>query len=149
MTNNITNKKTTEMEDMKVKLSTLWIFVMFNYLYCDIMGLMDPVLLKQFMTGNVGGIQITQEFFLGAAILMEIPIAMVLLSRVLKYRANRWTNIVTGSTMTVVQFSSLFFGSSPTIYYIFFSIIEISCTSLIVWYAWKWTNLEVSPNNKI
>ncbi|MCZ7402154.1 MAG: DUF6326 family protein [Candidatus Methanoperedens sp.] len=149
MTNNNTNKKTTEMEDMKGKLSTLWIFVMFNYLYCDFMGLMDPELLKQYMTGNVGGIQITQEFFLGAAILMEIPIAMVLLSRIFKYRANRWANIIAGTIMTAVQFSTLFFGSSPTIYYVFFSIIEISCTSLIVWYAWKWTNPESSPNTKI
>ena len=149
MTNNNTNKKTTEMEDMKVKLSTLWIFVMFNYLYCDIMGLMDPELLKQYMTGNVGGIQITQEFFLGAAILMEIPIAMVLLSRIFKYRANRWANIIAGTITTAVQFSTLFFGSSPTIYYIFFSIIEIACTSLIVWYAWKWADSEGSPSNEI
>ncbi len=136
-----TNKKTAEI-DMKVKLSTLWIFVMFNYLYCDILGLFDPVVLKELMTGYAGGLQITQEFLLGAAILMEIPIAMVLLSRILKYKANRWANIIAGAIMTVVQFSSLFFGSSPTIYYIFFSIIEIACTSLIVWYAWKWLNPE-------
>ncbi len=143
-----TNKKTVEM-GMKVKLSTLWIFVILNYLYCDIVALMDSELLKQFMTGNVGGIHLTQGFLLGASILMEIPIAMLLLSRILKYRANRWANIIAGTIMTTVQFSSLFFGSSPTIYYIFFSIIEIACTSLIVWYAWKWPNPEVSPNDKI
>ena len=34
------------MDNMKVKLSTLWIFVMFNYLYADVMALMDPVLLN-------------------------------------------------------------------------------------------------------
>jgi threonine/homoserine/homoserine lactone efflux protein len=86
---------------------------------------------------------------LGAAILMEIPISMVLLSRVLKYGANRWANMIAGAIMTAVQFSSLFFGSSPTIYYIFFSILEIACTALIVWYAWKWANPESSPRNKI
>ena len=74
---------------------------------------------------------------------MEIPIAMVLLSQILKYRANRWANIITAIIMTAVQFSSLFFGSPPTIYYIFFSIIEISCTALIVWFAWKWRNPEI------
>jgi hypothetical protein len=136
-----TNKKTAEM-DMKVKLSTLWIFVMFNYLYCDVMSLMDPELLKQFMTGNVGGIKVTEGFLLGAAILMEIPIAMVLLSRVLKYRANRWANIIAGSIKTVVMIL-LFVGSSPPFYYIFFGTIEIACTSLIVWYAWKWPNPEI------
>lgn len=131
-------KKIAEIKDRKVVLSTLWIFVTLNYLYCDILALMDPELLKQIITGNLGFVQITQEFLLGGAILMEIPIAMVLLSRVLKYGANRWANIIAGAIMTVVQFSSVFAGSGPTIYYTFFSIIEIACTLFIVWYAWKW-----------
>ncbi len=114
------------MEDMKVKLSTLWMFAMFNYIYCDIMGLMDPVLLNQIIKGFAGSLQLTQGFLLGGAVLVEIPIAMVLLSRVLNYRANRWTNIIAGTIMTVVQISSLFFGSSPTTYYIFFSLPYIS-----------------------
>lgn len=135
--------------DRKVLLSTLWIFAMFNYLYCDVVALMDTKLLNQFITGVVGGVHITQGFLLGASILMEIPIAMVILSRVLKYRANRWANIIAGTIMTAVQFSSLFFGSSPAIYYIFFSIIEIACTSLIVWLALKWPKPEDSLNNKI
>ena len=31
-----TKRKTTEMKDRKMILSTLWIFVMFNYIYLDI-----------------------------------------------------------------------------------------------------------------
>ena len=73
-------KKTTEMKDMRVILSTLWIFAMFNYLYADIVSLMDPVSLKQIMAGTVGSLQVTQGFLLGAAILMETAVAMVLLS---------------------------------------------------------------------
>ena len=141
-----TNNKTIETKDKKVILSTLWIFAMLNYLYCDILALMDPDLLNQFITGNVGGIHMTQAFLLQAAILMEIPTAMVLLSKVLKYGANRWANMIAGTIMTIVQFSTLFIGSSPALYYIFFSIIEIACTSLIVWYAWKWPNPEHRPN---
>jgi hypothetical protein len=74
---------------MKSKLSTLWIFAALNYLYCDVVGLMDRGLLRQFLAGEVDGIPLTQGFLLGAAILVEIPIAMVLLSRFLTYRANR------------------------------------------------------------
>lgn len=143
-----TNDKTTGMEDIKVRLSILWVFVMFNYLYCDVVALMDPQLLKQFVTGDVGGMQINQGFLWGAAILMEIPISMVLLSRVLKYGANRWANMIAGAIMTAVQFSSLFFGSSPTPYYIFFSIVEITCTAFIVWYAWKWASSESNSGIK-
>jgi len=73
-----TNDKTTATREMKIRLSTLWIFVMFNYLYCDVVGLMDSALLKQFLAGNVGEMQLNQGFLLGASILMEIPISMVL-----------------------------------------------------------------------
>jgi hypothetical protein len=137
MANNNLTKKAVEIKDRKVILSTLWVFVMFNYLYCDVMSLMDPKLLKQYISGNPGGVQVTEGFLFWAAILMEIPIAMVLLSRVLKNRLNRWTNIIAGIIMTVVQLLALIFGTSPTFYYLFFSIIEIGCTSFIVWYAWK------------
>lgn len=136
------------LQDMKARLSTLWIFAILNYLYCDVVGLMDPELLQQYMTGNIGRIHITQGFLLSAAILMEIPISMVFLSRILKYGANRWANIIAGGIMTTVQFSSLFFGSTPTSYYIFFSMIEIICTALIVLFAWKWANPESSLNSK-
>lgn len=143
------NTKTTEMEAMKVKLSTLWVFAMFNYLYADVMALMDPEGLKLIMTGQVGPIQITQGFLLGAAVLMEIPIAMVVLSRLLKYRANRWANIIAGTIETVAVFLAMFVGTgTPVLYGMFFATIEIVCTSLIVWYAWKWRNPEDSPNNK-
>ena len=140
------NQKPVEMSDRKVLLSTLWVFVMFNYLYCDVVGLMDPGKLRQYLAGNVGGIQITQGFLVGAAILMEIPTAMVLLSRVLPYRANRWANIMAAILMTAVQLSTLFFGSSPAIYYQFFSVIEIGCTVFIFWQAIRWNNPVSIPD---
>ena len=123
--------------DMKSKLSTLWIFVALNYLYCDIVSLMDPELLPQYLRGNVNGLEFTPWFLLGAGILVEIFIAMVLLSRVLPYRANRWANIAAGTIMTAAQSASLFVGT-PAPYYLFFSVIEIATTVLIVWFAWNW-----------
>jgi hypothetical protein len=47
-----------EKTDRKVVLSFLWIFVMLNNLYCDIMGLMDFNLLMQYLKGNVNGMVI-------------------------------------------------------------------------------------------
>ncbi len=123
---------------MKAMFQTAWIFVTLNYLYCDLIGLMDPDLLKQFLSGTAGGIPLTQGFFLGAAILMEIPMSMVFLSRALNYRADRWANIAAGTVMTLVQIGSLFVGSRPTMYYLFFSAVEIATTSLIVVFAIRW-----------
>jgi hypothetical protein len=129
---------------MNVKLSTLWITASLSYLYCDIISLMDPELLKQYLAGNVNGMAFTPGFLFGAAILISIPILMVLLSRVLNYRANRWTNIVAATVMTGVQTLTLFIGG-PAPYYLYLSLVEITCTVLIIGYAWKWREPAVQP----
>jgi hypothetical protein len=139
------NRKTTKI-DMKVLLSTLWIFAMFNYLYADVLTMYEPGVLEELMTGSVGGIQFTQGFLLGAAILMETAIVMVLLSRVLEYRANRLANIIAGVIHTLAVSGSMFVGSAPSLHYMFFGTIEIVTTLLIIWLAWKWANPEGSPN---
>jgi len=136
------------MEGLRSKLSTLWIVATLNYLYCDVVTLMDPTLLKQFLAGNVGSVPISQGFLLGAGILVEIPIAMVLLSRILGDRPNRTANIAAGTAMTAVQVLSLVI-KTPALYYIFFSVIEIACTSAIVWYAWKSRKDERASSSKI
>jgi hypothetical protein len=123
--------------DPRVKLSTLWLFALLNYLYCDIVSLMDAEMLRQYLTGTVNGMEMTRGFLLGASVLMEIPIAMVLLSRVLGYRANRCANIVAGVIMTVVQSATLALGT-PASYYLFCSTVEIAATACVVWSAWRW-----------
>jgi len=123
------NKKVTVMPDMKVRLSALWLFAMLTYTYGDVVTLMDPV--------KHGSMQLTEGFLLGGSIFMMIPITMVLLSRILKYRASRWASIIAGTIMTAALPVTLF-AAVPTSYYVFFTVIEITCTALIVWYAWKW-----------
>jgi hypothetical protein len=118
----------------------LWVFVVFNYLYCDVLGLTDANVLKDLINGT-GPIDMTPGFLLASGILMEIPIAMVLLSVVLPYRGSRWANIAAGTTMVLVQVGSLFVGA-PTGYYLFFSAIEIAATAFIVWYASTWHEVE-------
>jgi len=90
-----TNKETTEMKDRKAILSTLWIFAMFNYLYADIVTMIfNPAIYQN------AAMRMTDGIVLAVGALFEIAIAMVLLSRVLKYRANRWANIIAGRLVT-------------------------------------------------
>ena len=132
-----TNEKTAKM-DMKAKLSTLWIVVMFNMAFADILGFMFPEFLEILETGYAGGMQITQGLMLTFAIILEIPIAMIFLSRVLKYGANRWANIIA----SVITIAFVILGGSTELSYIFFAAVEIVCMLLIVRDAWKWTNPE-------
>jgi len=125
------------MKDVKTTLSTLWIFAMFNYLYADVMGLMDPALQRSIASGQGLAITVSEGFLFGAAILMETAIAMILLSRLLDRRLNRLLNIAVGILQTLAVAASLFAGK-PVSYYVFFSVIEIACTCYIVWRAWTW-----------
>ena len=59
-------KATTMLVDAKVnvkqKLSALWIVLMFLYTYADILGFYTPGTLAELMSGEAGGIQLTEVF---------------------------------------------------------------------------------------
>lgn len=123
------NKK----EDMKVKLSTLWVFVMFNMVFADIVGFLNPGALEEMIA-----MKPAQGWLLVFSILLEIPIAMIVLSRLLKHKANRWANIIAG----VITILWVIGGGNTSVSYIFFATIEVACMLLIIWYAWQWTEQE-------
>lgn len=116
-------------------VSSLWLFAILNYAYCDLLGLYWSEDLAALLGGELHGIQFTQGFLLGAAVLMTIPIGALLVSRIAPHRAARWSSLTAGVVMTVVQAASLTVGSAPTLHYIYFSIIEITTTATIAWYA--------------
>jgi len=122
----------------KVLFSTLWIFVTVNYIFCDVFTLFHSESLKQLMTGEMGGMEINQKFLLGFSILMEMPMVMIVLSRILSYKSNRLANIIVALIMTIVQAGTLFTADN-TMHYIFFSIVEVGTTSFILYSAWNWT----------
>lgn len=124
--------------DPRTVLQTLWVFAVLNYLYCDVLTLMVASQLRQYLDGNVGGVEVTPGFLLAAGVLMEIPMSMVLISRLAPDRIARVATIIGGAIMTVVQAASLSFGTEGVPHYVFFSAIEISTTAFIVWFAWRW-----------
>lgn len=127
--------------DRAARLSLVWVFLLFNYLYCDVLGLYDRNVLKDLIDGT-SSVDMTPGALLAFSVLMEIPIAMVLLSVVLPRRASRWANVAAGAVMAVVQIGSLVVGSGPTAYYLFFSVVEIATTVFVVWFAWTWPQTE-------
>src|SRR4030067_1957865 len=85
-----TNEKPAKL-DVRSKLSTLWILVMFNMVFADVVGFMNPGALEAIMKGETG-FTITQGLLVVFAVFLEIPIAMIFLSRVLNRRANQLAN---------------------------------------------------------
>src|SRR5687768_674469 len=102
--------------ETKEKISILWIVVLFNIAFADIVGFLNPGTLQDIMTGSLG-FEITQELLLIFAVLLEIPIVMIFLSRVLKSRANRWANTIAG----IITILFVIGGGSATLSYLFFA----------------------------
>ena len=126
---------TTKSIDRKTVLSTLWIFVMFNYLYADLaMMIFHPAMYQKIAAEMSAGVA------LGATVLMEVLIAMVLFSRILTYKANRWANIIGGVVGTA--FVAVTLGRNSPAFYILLSTIEIASTLFIIWYSWTWRSPE-------
>jgi len=119
----------------KVLLSTLWIVVMVNMLKADILSLYIPGSAEEVArTSASTGVPIPQ-LMLGGAIMGELAIAMIILSRVLRYGVNRWANIIVG----IVTIAYIWVGGEASYpHYTFIATVETICLLLIIWNAWKW-----------
>lgn len=134
------NQSTTFLKkiDTKVLLSTLWIVVMINMLKADILSLFIPGSAEEVArTAASTGASIPQ-LMLGGAIIGELALVMIILSRVLKYGINRWVNIVIG----VVTIAYIWGGGASYPHYIFIATIETICLLLIIGLTWMWRNDE-------
>ncbi|MEJ2561568.1 MAG: DUF6326 family protein, partial [Anaerolineales bacterium] len=127
------------MEEIRIKLSGLWTALILTYLLGDVLRIFSGDFVPGEM-GEMGGMQITQGMYLGLAILLLIPIIMVFLSLVLKYRANRWTNLVLAAFFFIFNLFGL--PTYPSLYDQFLIIVGLVFNGLTFWYAWKWPEPE-------
>lgn len=116
----------------KALLSTLWIVVLFNILFRDIHELLNP---NYFV--NLEQLNVSQGQLILYALILEIPILMVLLSRVLPLKVNQWANGIAaalmtgGMLMTIVGGDSddIFFGAANTLVLIYILYVAIKLPS--------------------
>jgi hypothetical protein len=134
------NKKTSKMEDGKIdvrlKISALWIAVMFLYAYVDIFSLFKPGIIEGLMAGKVFVFQVSQIFLFLTTLYIVVPSLMIFLSLVLKPKVNRWTNIIVSIFYFITMLGACI--GETWAFYIFGTIVESLLLFLIIWYAWKW-----------
>lgn len=122
--------------DVKVKLSALWVTLMFLYVYVDIFSFYKPGTVENILVGKVWEFDITQTWALSALILMTIPSVMIFLSLVVKPSVNRWINIIVALFYILVSAGNAV-GETWSYYYAG-AAVEVILLALIVWFAWKW-----------
>ena len=119
------------MLDMRIILSGLWVALMLDNLWGDVLR----IFAGDVKLGEIDGVVPSQGVWLGIAALMLIPIVMVVLTLTLKYPAIRWANIIVAIFFVVFNLAGLPY---PGAYDNFLIIVSFVFNALTVWYAWKW-----------
>ncbi len=114
-------------------LSTLWVFILLNMIFRDLHQFGKAGFLEEMMSGVVNGVKITEDLMLFGGLLAEIPIIMVLLSRILADKANQWANIIASVLTMLVLLSALPTADMDDI---FFTVIEVAGFVAIIRIAW-------------
>jgi uncharacterized protein DUF6326 len=127
---------------VRIKISALWITMLFLFAYGDIFGFFQPGQIEEVSAGEVSGIKITQIFLFGVSVYIAIASVMVFLSLVLRPRVSRWANIVL-PILYIVSIAASVIGEAWAYFY-FLSIAESALLLLIVRYAWTWPRQELS-----
>ena len=125
----------TKKVDRKVMLSTLWIVLIINMIYADIYSLIVEIAKGGRMEDIPGDVKIMMAF---AAIVTNIPVVMIFLSRILKYAVNRYLNMGVG-IFTIIY---VWEGMSSYPHYIIIATIETVLALVIIRMAWKWKGDE-------
>ena len=132
------------LEDVRVgvrlKISALWIAMLFLFAYGDIFGFFAPGHIEEIIGGEISGMTINQVFLLGASVYIAIASAMVFLSLVLRPSVNRSTNIVL-PILYIVSIVASVIGEDLAYFY-FLSFGEIALLLQIIRYAWTWPRQE-------
>ena len=122
----------------------MWIYLTVNYIYCDVVTLHLSKYLEAFLAGRVGSMVINEEFLLAFAVILQIPMIMIVLSKYLAFKLNKYCNIVAGIITTSVQAYTVTMGG--TLHYMFFSFFEICTGLLIIFFAVTWRHEQAQHN---
>ena len=124
--------------DIKIKLSALWITIMFLFVYADLKTIYQTGTVDAIIKGEIIGMKIDQFFLLTSAILMSLPAIMIVLSVILKPKLNRIANIACGFLFIIVNTGTYFLPGKVWSYYIYFTFLEYLILAMILIFAWKW-----------
>jgi len=120
------------MVDTRIVLSGLWVALMLTYLLGDVLRIFSG----DFTAGEMQGQRATQAMWMGAALLMLIPIVMLVLSLTLSYPAIRWVTFV--AAIGLFAFNLIGLPTYPSLYDKFLIAVGLVFNVIAVWYAWKW-----------
>lgn len=116
------------MVDVKIMLSFLWVATMLCYLLGDVMR----IFAGDFKPGEMDGKPVGHKVWLGASIVMVIPIVMIFLSLILDNPILGWVNVIVAIFFIIFNLIGIKGYKS---YDIFLLIVSFGFNVLIILFA--------------
>lgn len=122
----------------RTTIAALWASAMMCYVYADIIAFLVPGHLQSVLDGRMGVWTTTVPLLMGSAVLMSIPSLMIAATLLVPSAVNRRLNIVVGSMQALFAVVQTVGAWPPRTYtYMYFGVLELALTVLIVRYALK------------
>lgn len=110
-------------------LSTLWIFILFNMILRDLHEFPTEGYIEELIS-----LKLSEKVMLFYGFMVEIPILMVLFSRLLNDTANKWANMLAASIALLGILSTLPAADMDDV---FFAIISSAALLAVMLTAWQ------------
>ncbi|MCP4139608.1 MAG: hypothetical protein GY755_04855 [Chloroflexi bacterium] len=131
-----------QLRDGKIRgiLSSLWIFFFINHFFMGLHEFANPVFIEQLIGG---GFDVSDSLLLMAAITIELPILMIVLSRVLPNKINWIVNILVAVFTIGLEIMN---NPNPDLDNIFFLAAELIGFVTIIVISIRWRSRLIKEN---
>lgn len=130
--------------DVRLRISALWIAMLFIFAYVDLFSLYRPDVRGDLANDTLAGFDITQTFLFSVTLFIVIPSLMVYLSLVLPRRVNRVMNVGVAALYVVACLGS---AVDEWSYFVLGSVIEAILLGIIVHHSATWSDpLDAAPS---
>lgn len=118
---------------LKIRISLLWLFMAVAMSAHSVLAFMEPGAIEE-----IGEMAMGPGMMLFMALFWWVPLAIAVLTFILRNSANRWTNIVLGIIFTILNIYHLVENvADPSAHQILIIASTVVATALVVWFAFK------------
>ena len=141
-----TSRPTNGRIDVRLKISALWIAMLFVFAYVDLFSLYRADVRADLEQGKIFAFDVDQTFLFVTTLYIIIPSAMIYLTLVMPRRTNRTVNLVVAAVYAVTVAGS---ALGEWNYFVLGSAAEVALLAVVVHHAWTWptSSHETQPTS--
>lgn len=131
--------------DVRLRISALWIAVLFIFAYVDLFSLYRPDVRADLDNAKLSGFDVNQAFLLFTTLYIIIPSLMVYLTLVMPRHLNRIVNITAAGLYGLTIIGG---AVGEWNYFLLGSLVEAILLAVVVHHSWTWPEHTTRPTTR-